>query len=180
MTHESIVSRIKEHFNKAGRQNPVYLHYLCFIASITGKYEQPSDELSKLDDENLYYEVLLHLLKNFKEFTEFNRGILLRQMNDEMMYRRLSTQGIHVNDELKHLVMTERTLLALVDRAKNLLSTSRNLKPVLEAVKKTDFYNLKLVLHELNQDYLKCLKLFVSAKQIKAKDQNQQTTLNVL
>lgn len=97
-----------------------------------------------------------------------------------MMYRRLSTQGINVNDELKHLVMTERTLLALVDRAKNLLSTSRNLKPVLEAVKKTDFYNLKLVLHELNQDYLKCLKLFVSAKQIKAKDQNQQTTLNVL
>jgi len=35
---------------------------------------------------------------------------------------------------------------------------------VIEAVKKTDFYNLKLVLHELNQDYLKCLRLFVNFK----------------
>jgi hypothetical protein len=84
--------------------------------------------------------------------------------DNSMMYRRLSKQGIHVNDELKHLVMTERTLLSLVQKCSNLLSTSRNLKPVIEAVKKTDFYNLKLVLHELNQDYLKCLRLFVNFK----------------
>ena len=63
--------------------------------------------------------------------------------------------------------MTERSFIRLAEKCKSMLQTYKFIKPVLDAVRKTEFYNLKLVLHELNQDYLRCLKLFINFKQSK-------------
>lgn len=113
MTHELIVHRISAYFNsQEDKKSAQYLHYLCFIASVVGSYPcHDNDEMSKLQDENLYYEVLFQLLKNSDLFLSFNKGMLNRRMTNRLFYRRLSKQGITCPDDHKHLHLTERMLV---------------------------------------------------------------------
>ena len=72
--------------------------------------------------------------------------------------------------------MTERIYLMLIDKCRNLLSTPKHLRPVLDIVKKTDFMSVKLVLNELNNDYLACMKLLMTFKKSDAGNANNAKT----
>lgn len=45
-------------------------------------------------------------------------------------------------------------LLMLIERSKSIISNKKELDSLIKAVKQTDFHNVKLVLYELNDDYL--------------------------
>lgn len=100
MTHSEIVARVSNYFMTQGSENPYYLHYLCFIASIAGSYDDA-------EYHQYYYDVLLQLVKNSDLLMQFNKGMLDRRMTNGQMYRRLSKQGITVADEMKYVVLTE-------------------------------------------------------------------------
>jgi hypothetical protein len=40
LTHEKIVERVSDYFNEQGKTHAARLHFLCFIASISGSYEK--------------------------------------------------------------------------------------------------------------------------------------------
>ena len=104
LTHEMIVQRITDHFEENSKTDSARLHYLCFIASIAGTYEQhePTEK-----DVNLYLEVALELLKHSEDLVSFNKDLLTRRMTNKQMYRRLSIAGNHAPDDLKHIVLSE-------------------------------------------------------------------------
>ena len=95
------------------------LHYLCFIASIAGSFEQ--DQKDQIDAK-LYFEVALELLKQNEKLIGYNKNMLHRRMTNKLMYRRLSKAGNVAPDNEKHLVLTEEMFLLLVQRAKPVLS----------------------------------------------------------
>lgn len=55
-------------------------------------------------------------------------------------------------------------LLDLIQKCKQVLLDKKLLTQLLVAAESTDFHNVKLMLYELNDDYLKCLKLFMNRK----------------
>jgi hypothetical protein len=68
MTHDSIIERLIDYFEKVGHTNQHYLHYLCFIASIADLYK-PESVL-------MYYQVLLKLLKNPDLIQRYNKQMI--------------------------------------------------------------------------------------------------------
>ena len=77
------------------------------------------------------------------------------------MYRRLSKSGVTVADDLKHVVVTEQMLLQLIETLRPMLSEDKEkLKELIQEVK-DGFLSVRLLLYELDEDYLKCLKLFM-------------------
>jgi len=92
------------------------------------------------------------------------------------MYRRLSRAGNKTPDELKHIALSEDMLLQLLEKCKPLLSEQTLINQMLQAAEKTNFVNVKLVLYDINHDYLKCLKLFMKNKD----DANNPTKLAVV
>jgi hypothetical protein len=93
-------------------------------------------------------------------------------MTNKLMYRRLSKAGNAAPDDEKHLVLTEEMLLMLVQRARPELADQKCLDQMLEAVERTDFSDVKLILYDLNNDYSKCMRLFMS-------NERQKPTLSV-
>jgi hypothetical protein len=67
-------------------------------------------------------------------------------------------------------------LLMLVERAKPTLVQWRlERQKILKAVETTNFDNVKLILNELNDDYLKCLQLYLDSQSETAKMQKAVT-----
>lgn len=64
----------------------------------------------------------------------------------------------------------------LVERAKPTLVQWRlERQKILKAVETTNFDNVKLILNELNDDYLKCLQLYLDSQSETAKMQKAVT-----
>lgn len=119
LTHEKIVRRVTDYFQSQQKTDGARLHYLCFIASISGSYEQHTLTEQDID---LYFEVALELLKHSEDLVSFNKDLISRRMTNKQMYRRLSRAGNHVPDDLKHVVLSEEMLLMLVERCRAHLS----------------------------------------------------------
>lgn len=73
MSHSLIINRIKKYFTRDIKKQ-FYLHYLCFIASVAE---------SNFDEEAIYLETLLQLLRHSDLLMIFNRGMLSRRMTDK-------------------------------------------------------------------------------------------------
>lgn len=58
------------------------------------------------------------------------------------------------NEDQKEILLSESMLLMLIERSKSIISNKKELDTLIKAVKQTDFHNVKLVLYELNDDYL--------------------------
>ena len=59
--------------------------------------------------------------------------------------------------------MTEKMLLQLIDKMREAITDER-LQELLRAVASTNFNQVKLVLYELDHDYLRCLRSFMKRK----------------
>ena len=81
LTHEKIVQRVVDHFQgREKKTDSARLHFLCFIASISGSYEH--QELTEKDI-NMYFEVTLELLKHSEDLVGFNKDLLSRKMTNK-------------------------------------------------------------------------------------------------
>ena len=82
------------------------------------------------------------------------------------MLRQLSRLGLKAPDNLKHIVLSENNLMKLLRFANSLKPiTEKMFDQLVPAAERTQFENLKLMLYDLNQDYLKCLKLLLAKKE---------------
>ena len=128
--------------------DPSQIHYLCFIASVAGSYEH----LNTTNNERLYYNIVEKLLKHSDLLINYNKELLKKTPNCKSLIQRLSSMGS--NEDQKEILLSESMLLMLIERSKSIISNKKELDTLIKAVKQTDFHNVKLVLYELNDDYL--------------------------
>ena len=89
----------------------------------------------------------------------FNRSLLQRQMTQKQMFRKLSRKGVVAPDKVKHVVLSEESIMVLVRKCEPLTAEQINL--LVESIAETNFDSLKLMLFEKQEAYTKCLKLLV-------------------
>lgn len=72
--------------------------------------------------------------------------MLNRQMTGKQLYRKLSRQGNDAPDHLKHLTLTEENIEQLLRKSEPL--DKEEIDTLVEAMEKTQFDSLKLILYE--------------------------------
>lgn len=96
----------------------------------------------------------------------FNRNRILFQIDTNQTQRQLRGLGLKAPDNLKHVLLSEHNLMKLLGYANSLKPiTERMFEQLVPAVERTQFDSLKLMLYDLSQDYLKCLKLLLAKKE---------------
>ncbi len=80
------------------------------------------------------------------------------------MYRKLSRQGIEAPDHVKHIVLSEESIMVLVRKCEPL--TKERVNELVESISDTNFDSLKLMLYEKQEAYTRCLKLLVERESV--------------
>ena len=62
----------------------------------------------------------LELIKHHNQFLTFNRSLIQRQMTQKQMYRKLSRKGVQAPDKIKHVVLSEESIMVLVRKCEPL------------------------------------------------------------
>jgi len=85
-------------------------------------------------------------------------------MTQKQMYRKLSRRGLDAPDKIKHVVLSEESIMALVRKCETL--EKEQINELVEAVELTSFDSVKLMLFEKQEYYDKCLRLLVECESV--------------
>lgn len=85
-------------------------------------------------------------------------------MTQKQMYRKLSRRGLDAPDKVKHVVLSEESIMALVRKCEPLAKEQINV--LVESIEHTSFESVKLMLFEKQEYYDKCLKLLVECESV--------------
>lgn len=167
MTHAELIKRVSDFcLGELEEGNETRLQYLFFIASIAEEDQQSRDR-------DFYYKVTLELIRHHNQFLSFNRSLLKRQMTQKQMYRKMSRQGVKAPDRIKHVVLSEESIMSLVRKSEPLEPSEINY--LVEMISETSFDSIKFMLFEKQEAYTKCLQLLVENENL-----NHFVTLDIL
>ena len=80
------------------------------------------------------------------------------------MYRRLSRKGIDAPDKVKHVVLSEESIVSLMRKCEPL--SKEQVDVLVAAIEHTNFDSLKLMLYEKQECYDMCLRLLVECESV--------------
>mmetsp|Transcript_13434 Transcript_13434/g.18372 ORF Transcript_13434/g.18372 Transcript_13434/m.18372 type:complete len:133 (+) Transcript_13434:1627-2025(+) len=106
----------------------------------------------------------MELIAHHSQFLTFNRSLIQRQMTQKQMYRRLSRKGYDAPDKVKHVVLSEESIVCLLRKCEPL--TKEQVNVLVESIEHTSFNSLKLMLYEKQEYYDMCLRLLVECESV--------------
>ena len=152
------MTRVTDYCFSLPSEDPIRLHFLCFIASICDSYT------NKSQSQEFFFTVAVELMHHHIEMLSFNKSRIDIQMENNQFYRKLSKVGIKGPDNLKHVQLSEENLLRVVKTVESLGPLSKEMIDTLVlGAEETTFERLQLFLYDLNRDYVKCLKLLIAS-----------------
>lgn len=110
-------------------------------------------------DKDFFYQVTLELINHSKDFLTYNKFQLARQMTGKQLYRKLSRLGNDLPDNMKHFQVAEEHLEALLRKCEPL--DKEQIDTLAELMSATHFDQLKLIIYEKQENYVKCIELLV-------------------
>lgn len=142
MSHELIVNRVCAYFGQIGHADAAHLPYLCFVASVVRNYEAVQTNAKA----RVCLQTSADLVSLGPAVTEYFHKRLIK-----------SNKG---HSEAETVVFVESMIIDLLERSTAVLDADATSK-LWAAAESSPFENVKLRVLELQQEYFKCLKLFL-------------------
>ena len=76
-------------------------------------------------------------------------------MTKKQMYRRLSRKGVQAPDKIKHVALSEESIMTLLRLSEPI--NKDQIDRLVEGITETNFDSIKLMLYEKQENYTKCL-----------------------